>query len=306
MTSIRPVRKAVFPVAGLGTRFLPATKAMPKEMLTLNDRPLIQHAVEEARAAGIEDFIFITGRHKNLIEEHFDHQPELIGNLEIKGKQDLIQKTLETEIPDGHLFITRQQHPLGLGHAIWCAKEMIGDEPFAVILPDDVVLAETGCLSQMMEAYQKTGGNMMAVENVPREETYKYGVLDIRSEHGKLAAVKGLVEKPRPEDAPSTLSIIGRYILQPEIFEHLSGFEKGAGGEIQLTDAIAKMVGRQPLHGFRFDGTRYDCGNRLGFIEANIAYGLADHDIGNDIRRIIEKYSRTPEDKESAQHAHAG
>lgn len=306
MTTIRPVRKAVFPVAGLGTRFLPATKAMPKEMLTLNDRPLIQHAVEEARAAGIEDFIFITGRHKNLIEEHFDHQPELIGNLEIKGKQELLQKTLETEIPDGHLFTTCQQHPLGLGHAIWCAKKIIGNEPFAVILPDDVVLSETGCLSQMMEYYRNTGGNMMAVENVPREDTYKYGVLDIESENGKLAAVKGLVEKPRPEDAPSTLSIIGRYILQPEIFEHLSAFEKGAGGEIQLTDAIAKMIGTALLHGFRFDGTRYDCGNRLGFIEANIAYGLADLETGEAVRALIEKYYRTPEDKESTQHAHAG
>lgn len=305
MTTIRPVRKAVFPVAGLGTRFLPATKAMPKEMLTLNDRPLIQHAVEEAKKAGIEDFIFVTGRHKTLLEEHFDHQPELIGTLEVKGKQDLIQKALAAEIPDGHLFTTRQQHPLGLGHAIWCAKALVGDEPFAVILPDDVVLAETGCLAQMMACYNETGGNIMAVENVPREETYKYGILDIESENGRLAAVKGLVEKPQPESAPSTLSIIGRYILQPEIFDHLSAFEKGAGGEIQLTDAIARLIGRQPLHGFRFDGVRYDCGNRLGLIEANIAYGLADKETGGDVRRIIEKYAQQQE-KENVKHAHAG
>lgn len=288
--NFKPVRKAVFPVAGLGTRFLPATKAMPKEMLTLGDRPLIQHAVEEARNAGIEDFIFITGRHKEMLEEHFDHQPELIKTLEERGKTDALDASKSCEMPESSLFLTRQPHPLGLGHAIWCARKLVGDEPFAVILPDDVILAEQGCLTQMIKTYNDTGGNLVAVMDVPREDTAKYGVLDIDQDNGQTVSIKGLVEKPKPDDAPSTLSIIGRYILQPEIFDHLSAFEKGAGGEIQLTDAIAKLIGTQPLHGFRFDGTRYDCGQRLGFIEANIAYGLHDSTIGEQVQDIIKKY----------------
>lgn len=304
MTNFKPVKKAVFPVAGLGTRFLPATKALPKEMLPLNGKPLIQHAVEEAIEAGIEDFIFVTGRHKTLLEEHFDYQPELIGNLEDKGKTDLLAKARSAEIADGHLLITRQQHPLGLGHAIWCAKKLVGDEPFAVLLPDDVVLNQKGCLKQMVEQYNQSGGNLLAVENVPREETYKYGVLDIASENGPLAAIKGLVEKPQPEDAPSTLSVIGRYILQPEIFEPLSAFDKGAGGEIQLTDAIAKLIGKQPLHGFRFTGTRYDCGNKLGFTEANLAFALQDNEIGSALQNMIEKL--TARQKEGQSHARTG
>lgn len=289
--SFKPVRKAVFPVAGLGTRFLPATKAMPKEMLTLGDRPLIQHAVEEARDAGIEEFIFITGRHKEMLEEHFDHQPELIKTLETRGKTDALDTIKNCEMPEGSLFLTRQPHPLGLGHAIWCARKLVGDEPFAVILPDDVILAEQGCLSQMITTYNDTGGNLVAVMDVPREDTAKYGVLDIDQDSGQTVSIKGLVEKPKPDDAPSTLSIIGRYILQPNIFDHLSTFEKGAGGEIQLTDAIAKLIGTQPLHGFRFDGTRYDCGQRLGFIEANIAYGLHDPVIGKQVEAIIKKHT---------------
>lgn len=286
----KPVRKAVFPVAGLGTRFLPATKVMPKEMLPLGDRPLIQHAVEEAKEAGIEEFIFITGRKKEMLEEHFDYQPELMETLERRGKNDLLSLVLESEMPANALFTTRQSKPLGLGHAIWCAKKLVGDEPFAILLPDDVVLAEKGCLSQMVETYNQTGGNLVGVMDVPREDTAKYGVLDIQSDNGKLVEIKGLVEKPEPKDAPSTLSIIGRYILQPEIFDHLASFERGAGGEIQLTDAMAKLIGKQPFHGLRYDGVRYDCGSRLGFIEANIAYALADAQIGDTVRKILDKY----------------
>ncbi len=286
----KPVRKAVFPVAGLGTRFLPATKVMPKEMLPLGDRPLIQHAVEEARDAGIEEFIFITGRKKEMLEEHFDYQPELMETLERRDKKDLLDLVLNSEMPANALFTTRQAKPLGLGHAIWCAKKLVGDEPFAILLPDDVVLAEKGCLPQMMETYNQTGGNLVGVMDVPREDTSKYGVLDIERDDEKLVSIKGLVEKPEPKDAPSTLSIIGRYILQPEIFDHLSTFERGAGGEIQLTDAMAKLIGKQPFHGLRYEGTRYDCGSRLGFIEANIAYGLADSKIGDMVRKILDKY----------------
>ncbi len=288
--SIKPVRKAVFPVAGLGTRFLPATKVMPKEMLPLVDRPLIQHAVEEAREAGIEEFIFVTGRHKEMLEEHFDFQPELAGKLEALGKKDLLDKMRTAEMPEGSLFLTRQPKALGLGHAIWCAKKLVGDEPFAIMLPDDVVQAPKGCLAQMFAQYNKVGGNLVAVMNVPREDTSKYGIIDIKADHGELVEIKGLVEKPKPENAPSTLSIIGRYILQPDVFAYLDAFETGAGGEIQLTDAMAKMIGKQPFHGFRYEGTRYDCGSRLGFIEATIAYGMKDPEIGPQVVNLVKKY----------------
>jgi UTP--glucose-1-phosphate uridylyltransferase len=290
MSEHKKVKKAVFPVAGLGTRFLPATKTLPKEMIPLNDRPLIQHAVEEAKKAGIEDFIFVTGRHKTLLEEHFDYQHELIKNLEEKGKTELLEKVRAAEINDGHLFMTRQQHPLGLGHAVWCAKKLVGNEPFAVILPDDVVLHDQGCLAQMVESYNELGGNLVAVENVPLEETYKYGILDVENEKGSVAEIKAMVEKPDPKDAPSTLSIVGRYILQPEIFNHLADFEKGAGGEIQITDAMAKLIGNQPFHSFRFQGQRFDCGNQLGFIEANLAFALNDKNFGHDVSLMLEKY----------------
>lgn len=290
--SFKPVRKAVFPVAGLGTRFLPATKVMPKEMLPLVDRPLIQHAVEEARDAGIEEFIFVTGRHKEMLEEHFDYQPELAEKLEAVGKQELLDKMRTAEMPVGSIFLTRQPKALGLGHAIWCAKKLVGDEPFAVMLPDDVVLAPKGCLAQMVEEYNKTGGNLVAVMDVPREQTSKYGILDIKADHGHIVEIKGLVEKPKPADAPSTLSIIGRYILQPEVFNHLDAFETGAGGEIQLTDAMAKLIGKQAFHGFRYEGTRFDCGSRLGFIEATLAYGMRDPEIGADVQGIIKKYAK--------------
>lgn len=285
----RPVRKAVFPVAGLGTRFLPATKAMPKEMLPLVDRPLIQHAFEEAREAGIEEFIFVSGRHKEMLEEHFDYQPELMETLESRGKFDMIERVRDSEMPEGKLFLTRQARPLGLGHAIWCAQKLVGNEPFAVMLVDDVVLSDTPCLKQMIDCYADVGGNMAAVMDVPRADTAKYGVLDVASENGKVVEIKGLVEKPKPEDAPSTLSIIGRYILQPEIFEYLSQFNKGAGNEIQLTDAIANQIGKQPVNGFRFDGVRYDCGSRLGFIQANIAFGMRDAEIGTSVQDFIKK-----------------
>ncbi|MBK6897010.1 MAG: UTP--glucose-1-phosphate uridylyltransferase GalU [Alphaproteobacteria bacterium] len=290
-TEIRPVKKAVFPVAGLGTRFLPATKAMPKEMLTICDRPLIQHVVEEAREAGIEDFIFITGRHKELLEEHFDYQPELEDTLESRNKSDLLKKVRESEIPAGRLFCTRQPKPLGLGHAVWCAAKMIGDEPFAVLLPDVLMKGSQSCLKEMVDVYNQTGGNLIAVEEVPREETNKYGIIDTKDQSLALMPVDGLVEKPEPAKAPSTLSVVGRYIFQPELFGYLSAFETGAGGEIQLTDAMAKLIGKQPFNAMRFSGKSYDCGSRLGFIEANIAYGLSDPEIGKGVKDMLKRYT---------------
>jgi UTP--glucose-1-phosphate uridylyltransferase len=265
---------------------------MPKEMLTIGDRPLIQHVYEEAVAAGIEKFIFVTGRHKNMLLEHFDYQPELMKTLKERGKEDMLQKVRDSQMPEGRLFTTRQAKPLGLGHAIWCAKELIGNEPFAILLPDDLVLNGRGCLAQMVEVYNKTGGNVVAVKNVPKEETYKYGILNVDNEDNQIVDIKGLVEKPAVEDAPSTLSIVGRYILQPEVLDHLSAFETGAGNEIQLTDSMAKLIGNQPFHGLKFTGQHYDCGSRLGFIEANVAYGLADEKIGDQVKTIIEGYTK--------------
>jgi UTP--glucose-1-phosphate uridylyltransferase len=285
----KAVRKAVFPVAGLGTRFLPATKAIPKEMLPLVDKPLIQHAVEEARAAGIEDIIFVTSQGKSAIEDHFDINGDLNKVLETRGKLDMLDAVRATEIGSGKLFYTRQQQPLGLGHAVWCARKLVGDEPFAVLLPDDVVLAGTPCLKQMVEAYDEVGGNIVAVVDVPREHTSRYGILDVASDDGRLASVKGLVEKPKPEVAPSTLSIIGRYILQPELFAHLDRQERGAGNEIQLTDSMARLIGTQPFHGLRFQGTRYDCGDRVGFLEANVAFALELPDLGPKVREALAK-----------------
>ncbi len=293
-TDFKPVRKAIFPVAGLGTRFLPATKVMPKEMLPINDRPLIQHVFEEAREAGIEEFIFVTGRHKTLLEEHFDYQPELENTLEARGKDAMLEKVRDSEMPAGKLFLTRQPKPLGLGHAVWCAKSLIGNEPFAILLPDVLIQNKQGpgCLKQMVDIYNDAGGNIIAVEDVPREETYKYGIVDVESEDGKSLPVRGLVEKPNVEDAPSTLSVIGRYILQPDVFDHLAAFETGAGGEIQLTDAMAKLIGKQPFFASRFDGKSYDSGSRLGFIAANIAYSLADEEIGDSVLEILNSYNK--------------
>ncbi len=285
----KPVRKAVFPVAGLGTRFLPATKAMPKEMLTLVDRPLIQHAVDEARAAGIEQFIFVTSRGKGALEDHFDSNNDLKHVLKMRDKQAELALLKTTEMESGQLFFTRQREALGLGHAVWCARHLVGDEPFAVLLADDVVLAEKPCLKQMIEAYDKVGGNMLAVVDVPREQTNRYGILDPESDDGKLVKVKGMVEKPEPKHAPSNISVIGRYILQPEIFGFLEEKRTGAGGEIQLTDSMARLLDQQDFHGLRFDGTRYDCGNKVGFIEANVAFALSHPIMGGDVRAALRK-----------------
>jgi len=281
------IRKAVFPVAGLGTRFLPATKAMPKEMLTVVDKPVIQYALEEARAAGIEDFIFVTGRNKTALEDHFDYSYELQRTLEERGKLEALEAIKRWLPKPGQVASIRQQLPLGLGHAVLCAKNLIGNEPFAVILPDDLVLSKTPCMQQLVEVHEETGGNVVAVEDVPREDTKKYGILDVSSDDGRLATVKGLVEKPAPAEAPSTLSIIGRYILTPSIFGHLETTGKGAGGEIQLTDGMVKLLGHEPFHGLRFEGARYDCGDKIGFLEANIAFGLARSDVASELRRII-------------------
>jgi UTP--glucose-1-phosphate uridylyltransferase len=283
------IRKAVFPVAGLGTRFLPATKAMPKEMLTLVDRPLIQHAVDEARAAGIEQFIFVTSRGKGALEDHFDNNNDLKRTLEQKNKKQALDLLATTDIDSGQLLFTRQREPLGLGHAVWCARHLVGPEPFAILLADDVVLAEKPCLKQMIEAYDEVGGNMVGVVDVPREHTNRYGILDIESDDGRLAKIKGLVEKPEPAKAPSTLSVIGRYILQPEIFYELEAKQVGQGGEIQLTDSMTRLIGKQPFHGLRYKGKRYDCGDKVGFIEANVAFALAHPEMGEDVRIAVQK-----------------
>jgi UTP--glucose-1-phosphate uridylyltransferase len=281
------IRKAVFPVAGLGTRFLPATKAMPKEMLTVVDKPVIQYALEEARAAGIEDFIFVTGRNKTALEDHFDYSYELQRTLEERGKQEALDAIASWLPKPGQVSSVRQQLPLGLGHAVLCAKHLVGNEPFAVILPDDLVLSRTPCMKQLVDAHEETGGNVVAVVDVPREHTKRYGILDVSSDDGRLASVKGLVEKPDPAEAPSTLSIIGRYILTPTIFGHLERTGRGAGGEIQLTDAMVKLLAAEPFHGLRFEGKRYDCGDKVGFLEANLAFGLARPDVAPALKRII-------------------
>ena len=286
----KSVRKAVFPVAGLGTRSLPASKAVPKEMLPIVDKPLIQHTVEEARDAGIEEFIFVTGRGKSIMEDHFDHVVELEEALRERGKDEALAAVLDCIIEPGKLAYTRQQQPLGLGHAVWCARAFVGDEPFVVVLCDDLVLARPGCLTQMVEAYAQVGGNVVAVEDVPREHTNRYGILDVIEDDGRLARARGLVEKPDPAEAPSTLSIIGRYILQPEVFVHLDRHERGAGNEIQLTDAMAATIGDVPFHGLRFSGTRFDCGTRAGFIEANVAFALEREDLADPVRTILGKY----------------
>lgn len=277
-SSSRKVRKAVFPVGGLGTRFLPATKSMPKEMLPIVDKPLIHYAFEEAREAGIEQFIFVTGRNKHAIEDHFDHMWELQSNLDKKGKSKELASTANWLPEPGNIAFTRQQEPRGLGHAVWCARHLIGDEPFAVILADDMVHAKKGCLKQMVEAYEHSGGNVLGVMDVPKEKTSSYGIVDIdkkaKNNDPRLVSARGLVEKPAPKDAPSTLSIIGRYILQPEIFGILEKQKPGTGGEIQITDAIAKLIGKDDVFGYRFDGVRYDCGSLVGFVAANVAYAL--------------------------------
>jgi UTP--glucose-1-phosphate uridylyltransferase len=284
------VRKAIFPVGGLGTRFLPATKAMPKEMLPVVDKPLIQYAVEEAQAAGIEEFIFVTGRGKEAIEDHFDRSFELERTLNERGK-DVELAALRAWMPKaGDIAYTRQQEPLGLGHAVWCARHLVGDEPFAVLLADDLILAKTPCLKQMVDAYPEVRGNLIAVMDVPREHTQRYGVVDAGRNDGRLIQIKGLIEKPEPEKAPSSIAVIGRYILEPMVFDYLGRKTKGAGGEVQLTDSLIPMIGRSPFHGYRFDGRRFDCGDKVGFFEANLAFALARDDMGADVKKILRNY----------------
>ena len=285
----RQIRTAVFPVAGLGTRLLPATKALAKEMLTVVDKPLIHYAVEEARAAGIDRFVFVTSRGKSVIEDHFDFAYELNQTLDARGKKEAMESLADWLPPAGHVAYTRQPSPLGLGHAIWCARHLVGNETFAVILPDDLVLSKTPCLKQLIDAHACTKGNIVAVMEVPREQTNRYGILAVGDDDGRLAEVKGLVEKPAPEDAPSTLSIIGRYILLPEIFTELGRFDRGAGGEIQITDAIARMIGVAPCHGLRFEGERFDCGDGFGFVRANIAFALARADMRPKLEEFIHQ-----------------
>ncbi|WP_085809298.1 UTP--glucose-1-phosphate uridylyltransferase GalU [Sphingomonas sp. TZW2008] len=282
MPSIKPLRKAVFPVAGLGTRFLPATKSMPKEMLTVVDKPLIQYAVEEALEAGIEQIIFVTGRGKGALEDHFDISYELEATMTARGKSLAVIEGIRQR-PGSPVYV-RQQEPLGLGHAVWCARDIVGDEPFAVLLPDDLMVGRPGCLKQMVGAYQKVGGNVISAEEVPDDQTHRYGIITPGARDGRLTEVAGLVEKPAPGTAPSNLSVIGRYILQPEVMRVLEGQAAGAGGEIQLTDAMAQMIGDQPFHGVTFDGVRYDCGDKAGFVQANIAVALEREDIGPAVR----------------------
>jgi UTP--glucose-1-phosphate uridylyltransferase len=282
----KPIRKAVLPVAGLGTRFLPATKAVPKEMLTVVDRPVIQHVVDEAREAGIEHFIFVTGRGKAVIEDHFDIGYELERTLEERGKTRELE-ALKRDLPAaGATSFTRQQAPLGLGHAVWCAREIVGDEPFAVLLPD---MLSKGCMAQMLQAYDRHGGNLIAVEEVPDSETHQYGIVAVGEDHGQTFEITGMVEKPPKGTAPSNLIISGRYILQPEVFSILAAKEKGAGGEIQLTDAMIKLMAQQPFHGLRYEGKTYDTGSKIGFLMANVAYGLAREDLGAAFRVELDK-----------------
>ncbi len=283
------VRKAIFPVGGLGTRFLPATKSMPKEMLPVVDKPLIQYAVEEARAAGIEEFIFVTGRGKSAIEDHFDFSYELDRVLSERGRVKDVQQIKALLPQPGDIAYVRQQEPLGLGHAVWCARNLVDNEPFAVLLADDLVLASTPCLKQLTSAY--TGGNLVAAMEVPHDQVSRYGVLDVAGNEGDLIKVKGIVEKPAPKDAPSNLCVIGRYVLDPSVFDHLARLQRGAGGEIQLTDALAAMIGEVPFHGYRFEGTRFDCGDKVGFFEANVAFALERPDLGDSVRNVIQRYA---------------
>jgi len=280
------VTKAVFPVAGMGTRFLPATKSVPKEIMTLVDRPLVQYAIDEARAAGITEFIFVTSRGKGALEDYFDRAPELEAQLKAKGKTELLEILQATNMGSGSMAYVRQNEPLGLGHAVWCARHLIGDEPFAVLLPDDVIAAERPCLAQMVEAYAQTGGNMVAAMEVPEAMTSSYGILDVPPAMGPTMPVRGMVEKPKAGTAPSNLAVIGRYILSPQVLRNLDGQQAGAGGEIQLTDAIAKEIGRSGVYGHRFQGQRFDCGSKAGFLQATVAFGLARE----ELREELEDY----------------
>jgi len=292
---MKPIRKAIFPVAGLGTRFLPATKAMPKEMLTVVDRPLIQHVVDEAREAGIEHLIFVTGRNKSVIEDHFDRQFELEVTLKERNKKNELQLLAEETPSAGTTSFTRQQSPLGLGHAVWCAREIVGNEPFAVVLPDVLVQNEPGCLKQMVDAYNRQTGkaNIIAVEEVPMERVHMYGIVGVGEGKDSTLPITQMVEKPKREEAPSNLSITGRYILQPEIFDILENQQTGAGGEIQLTDAMIRLSKDQAFHAVKFEGRSYDCGSKLGFLTANVAYALKRDDIAPELRAELKALLNT-------------
>ena len=287
MAISRKVTKAVFPVAGLGTRFLPATKSIPKEIMSLVDRPLIQYAIDEARAAGIEEFIFVTSRGKGALEDYFDSAPVLENTLKAKNKTDLLNVLQDTDMDSGAIAYIRQKEALGLGHAVWCARRLLGNEPFAVILPDDVIAAKKPCLQQMVEAYEQTGGNVVAAMEVPQAMTSSYGVLDIEEDMGSLVSVRGMVEKPPADEAPSNLAVIGRYILTPDVLKNLDDHSAGAGGEIQLTDAIAKEIQNSGVYGFRFEGQRYDCGSKAGYLQATVAFGLARDELRDEFLHFL-------------------
>lgn len=284
------VTKAIFPVAGLGTRFLPATKSIPKEIMTLVDRPLIQYAIDEARAAGIKEFIFVTSRGKGALEDYFDRAPELENALRDKGKSDLLEALNNTNMESGAIAYIRQNRALGLGHAVWCARRLIADEPFAVILPDDVIAAEKPCLQQMVEAHAETGGCMVAAMEVPPEAAPAYGVLDVKEDMGSIVSIKGMVEKPALGTAPSNLAVIGRYILTPKVLHNLNRMKSGAGGEIQLTDAIAEELSNdRDVYGFRFRGERFDCGSKAGFLQATVAFGLARQEFRDEFSDFLKE-----------------
>lgn len=284
----KKVTKAIFPVAGLGTRFLPATKSIPKEIMTLVDRPLIQYAIDEARAAGIKEFIFVTSRGKSALEDYFDNAPELENTLRKKGKTEMLEMLKSTNMESGAIAYMRQHKALGLGHAVWCARRLLGNEPFAVILPDDVIAAETPCLQQMVEAHAEIGGNMVAAMEVPDDKTSSYGILDVKEDMGSVVSVKGMVEKPDLGSAPSNLAVIGRYILSPDVMGHLNRIKSGAGGEIQLTDAIAQEIASADnVYGYRFKGQRFDCGSKAGFLQATVAFGLARDDLRDEFQDYL-------------------
>ncbi|MCE8510018.1 UTP--glucose-1-phosphate uridylyltransferase GalU [Ruegeria pomeroyi] len=290
----RKVTKAVFPVAGLGTRFLPATKSVPKEIMTLVDRPLVQYAIDEARAAGIKEFIFVTSRGKSALEDYFDHAPILEQELRKKGKTELLEILKTTNMDSGAIAYIRQHRALGLGHAVWCARRLIGDEPFVVMLPDDVIAAETPCLQQMVEAYAETGGNMVAAMEVPTEKASSYGMLDVAEDMGAVVSVKGMVEKPPAAETPSNLAVIGRYILAPSVLKNLNKIKSGAGGEIQLTDAIAQDIENgNPVYGYRFRGQRFDCGSKAGFLQATVSFALARDDLRDALRLYIDEITHS-------------
>lgn len=289
----KKVTKAIFPVAGLGTRFLPATKSVPKEIMTLVDRPLVQYAIDEARAAGIKEFIFVTSRGKGALEDYFDHSPILEQELRRKGKDELLEVLQHTNMDSGAIAYIRQHQALGLGHAVWCARRLIGNEPFAVILPDDVIAAETPCLQQMIEAYEETGGNMVAAMEVAPEKASAYGVLDVKNDMGSVVEARGMVEKPKQDEAPSNLAVIGRYVLSPTVMQNLNQKKQGTGGEIQLTDAIAEDIEKDvPVYGYRFRGQRFDCGSKAGFLQATVAFALAREELREELMGYIQEVAQ--------------